>query len=111
MEYIVKEGDTLSEILYDATGDGTYENYMKVAAQNNISNPDEIIPGQVIYFDNESGSSESISGPIDEVKINNTIEKGDKTVSSTGDERTSSAKSVDKETITNKSITKDEKDK
>ena len=65
IEYVVKEGDTLSEILYDMTGDGTYENYTQFAAANGIENPDHIVPGQVLNIpvaDSTSGGSTSSSG-------------------------------------------------
>lgn len=52
-EYVVKEGDTLSDILYNLTGDGTSEMYNRVAADNNISNADQIVPGQKITINNE----------------------------------------------------------
>lgn len=48
IEYVVKEGDTLSEILYDLTGDGTYENFTRYASENGITDPDHIVPGQVL---------------------------------------------------------------
>ncbi len=47
-EYIVQEGDNLSTILYNLTGDGSYANAQKVAEQNGISNPSHIEPGQTI---------------------------------------------------------------
>lgn len=43
-EYVVKEGDTLSEIAKRLTGNS--ENYKTLAAKNNISNPGLIYPGQ-----------------------------------------------------------------
>lgn len=70
IEYVVKEGDTLSEILYDLTGDGTYENYTQYAAANGIENPDHIVPGQVLTIpvvDSTSGGSASSSGGYNNV--------------------------------------------
>lgn len=56
-EYVIVErGDTLSQIAVDYA-DG-YSNYKKLAAINNISNPDLIFVGQKIYLTN-SGSSGS----------------------------------------------------
>jgi 2',3'-cyclic-nucleotide 2'-phosphodiesterase/3'-nucleotidase len=44
--YVVKEGDTLSYIAMVFTGKPS--NYKKIAADNNIDNPDLIFPGQKI---------------------------------------------------------------
>ncbi len=60
MDYTVKEGDTLSDILYNLTGDGSFANYNEVAQNNNIANADNIQVGQVIHID-ESKLSESTS--------------------------------------------------
>ena len=46
--YIVQEGDTLSDIAYRFGGDGTREVYEQFARDNNITDPDHIVPGQVI---------------------------------------------------------------
>lgn len=54
--YTVKKGDTLSEI---AKANGT--TYQKLAAINNISNPNLIYVGQVIKLTKTSGSSSSSS--------------------------------------------------
>lgn len=53
-EYEVKEGDTLSEILYNKTGDGSAEFYNQVAKDNGIKDPNLIVPGQTIKFTNDS---------------------------------------------------------
>lgn len=50
----VERGDTLSQIALDYTGSAS--NYKKLAAINNISNPNLIYVGQVIKLTNESGS-------------------------------------------------------
>lgn len=57
MDYTVKEGDTLSEILYNITGDGSAEYYNQVAQANNIANSDKIYVGQVIHIDESKISS------------------------------------------------------
>ena len=46
--YIVQEGDTLSDIAYRFGGDGTREVYEQFARDNNITDADHIVPGQVI---------------------------------------------------------------
>lgn len=46
--YVVKEGDNLSEILKKETGDGSYEQFIKVAQANGLDNPDKIYVGQKI---------------------------------------------------------------
>ena len=45
--YVVQEGDTLSYIAMLFTGKPS--NYKKIAADNNIDNPDLIFPGQKLY--------------------------------------------------------------
>lgn len=50
VDYEVKEGDTLSEIIYAATGNSSAEAYQEVAKNNGIENPDLIMPGQNITF-------------------------------------------------------------
>lgn len=72
-EYIVKEGDTLSEILYDLTGNANKEIYEKIAADNNIGNVDHIIPGQKIiigpeYLGSNSSNPSSDTGSSGETK-------------------------------------------
>lgn len=52
-EYVVKEGDTLSEILYNMTGDGSKELYDKIAKDNDIADVNHIVPGQKIIIGNE----------------------------------------------------------
>lgn len=61
MDYTVQEGDTLSEILYNITGDGSSEYYNQVAQANNISNSDMIYAGQVIHIDESKVSSAAAS--------------------------------------------------
>lgn len=46
MKYTVKSGDTLSKISQAMYGDTKY--YNLIAAENNISNPNLIYPGQVL---------------------------------------------------------------
>lgn len=58
MDYVVKPGDTLSGILTSITGDGSYDHYTAVAAQNGIANPNLIRVGQVIHIDEASISPE-----------------------------------------------------
>lgn len=53
--YTVKQGDTLSEIAYKQFGDAS--KYKAIAAWNNISNPDLIRVGQVLYLENPGTSS------------------------------------------------------
>ena len=48
--HVVAPGETLSEITYDKTGDGTYDAYMEVAEANNIENPHLIYPGDEIKY-------------------------------------------------------------
>lgn len=72
-EYIVKEGDTLSEILYDLTGSANKDIYEKIAADNNIGNVEHIIPGQKIvigpeYLGSSSSNSSSNTGSGGETK-------------------------------------------
>lgn len=55
----VESGDTLGQIAIDYAGG--YSNYKKLAAINNISNPDLIYVGQVIKLTNEGGSSSGSS--------------------------------------------------
>lgn len=50
----VERGDTLSQIAVDYAGG--YNNYKKLAAINNIPNPDLIYVGQVIYLTQEAAS-------------------------------------------------------
>lgn len=52
----VESGDTLSEIARDYAGGAS--NYKKLAAINNISNPDLIYIGQKVYLSDDAGSSE-----------------------------------------------------
>lgn len=61
-EYVVQEGDNLSTILYNLTGDGSYENAVNVAQQNGISNPSHIEPGQVIHITSTNTNSSSATG-------------------------------------------------
>lgn len=62
-EYVVQEGDNLTTILYNFTGDGSYANAAKIAEQNGIENPSHIEPGQTIKFTVESTeASNSTSG-------------------------------------------------
>lgn len=49
--YVVKEGDTLSEIIYSQTGNSSSDVINEIAKNNNIENPDLIVPGQEIVFD------------------------------------------------------------
>lgn len=58
-EYVVQEGDNLSTILYNFTGDGSYANAARVAEQNGLSNPSHIEPGQTIRFTVENTNSSS----------------------------------------------------
>lgn len=55
----VEKGDTLGQIAADYAGG--YSNYKKLAAINNISNPNLIYVGQVIKLTNEGGSSSGSS--------------------------------------------------
>lgn len=55
----VEKGDTLGQIAIDYYGG--YSNYKKLAALNNISNPDLIYIGQVIRIDGTSSSSTTTS--------------------------------------------------
>lgn len=50
----VEQGDTLSQIAADYAGG--YNNYKKLAAINNIPNPDLIYVGQIIYLTQEAAS-------------------------------------------------------
>lgn len=50
----VERGDTLSQIAVDYAGG--YNNYKKLAAINNIPNPDLIYVGQIIYLTQEAAS-------------------------------------------------------
>lgn len=50
----VERGDTLSQIAVDYAGG--YSNYKKLAAINNIPNPDLIYVGQIIYLTREAAS-------------------------------------------------------
>ncbi len=43
--YIVKRGDKLSKICKEKLGDGSPETVKRVAAENNLSNPNKIYPG------------------------------------------------------------------
>lgn len=65
-EYVVKEGDTLSEILYNMTGDGSKELYDKIAKDNDIADVNHIVPGQKIIIGNEylNGSIETHSETV-----------------------------------------------
>ena len=60
--HVVQSGETLSEITYDKTGDGTYDSYMQVANQNNIEDPNLIYPGDEIRYE---VSSETIYQNLD----------------------------------------------
>ena len=51
----VQKGDTLTQIAADYAGG--YDNYKKLAAINNISNPNRIYVGQKIYLNGTGGSS------------------------------------------------------
>lgn len=65
----VERGDTLSQIAVDYAGG--YNNYKKLAAINNIPNPDLIYVGQVIYLTQEAASgSGSASTNKNKVTIN-----------------------------------------
>lgn len=46
--YIVREGDTLSEIIKNQAGNVDYDTLMQIANDNNIDNPDKIYVGQEI---------------------------------------------------------------
>lgn len=59
--HTVVKGDTLSEIALQYLGDGSKASYMKLAALNNISNPDLIYVGQKIKIDDDGSSSSSSS--------------------------------------------------
>ena len=74
-KYVTVEwGDTLSQIAVDYAGG--YSNYKKLAAINNIPNPDLIYVGQKIYLTNEAGSgSGSGSGSASTSKSNKPIIK------------------------------------
>ena len=63
--HVVAPGETLSEITYDKTGDGTYNAYMEVAEANNIENPNLIYPGDEIkYTVSEQTRIEKNNNPI-----------------------------------------------
>ena len=49
MNYIVKQGDSLSKIARDVLGDISL--WVELAKLNNLSNPEKIYPGQVINLD------------------------------------------------------------
>lgn len=80
-EYIVKEGDTLSEIFYDLTGNANKEIYEKIAADNNIGNADHIIPGQKIIIGPEYLES-NLSNP----SSNTGSSGGTKNIETNGDD-------------------------
>lgn len=50
--YVVKSGDTLSEICFRHLNDGTKPSYEAIARLNSITDPNKITPGQKIYFCN-----------------------------------------------------------
>lgn len=63
--HVVAPGETLSEITYDKTGDGTYNAYMEVAEANNIENPNLIYPGDEIkYTVSEETTIQKNNNPI-----------------------------------------------
>ena len=67
--YTVKEGDNLSSILKEQTGDGSYENYMRVAKENGIDDPNRIQVGQTITINPSSvtggnGQDDNTSGVV-----------------------------------------------
>jgi len=69
-EYIVKEGDTLSDILYDLTGSANKDIYEKIASDNNIENADHIIPGQKIIIGQEYLNSNSNNTSMSSISEN-----------------------------------------
>jgi hypothetical protein len=50
--YIVKEGDTLSEICFKLMENGTYAVWRREAKRIGLKNPHRIFPGQVFNFQN-----------------------------------------------------------
>lgn len=75
--HVVAPGETLSEITYDKTGDGTYNAYMEVAEANNIENPNLIYPGDKIQYtvsEQTTIEKNNNSTPIEErpVQLENT---------------------------------------
>ena len=67
----VEWGDTLSQIAADYAGG--YNNYKKLAAINNISNPNLIYVGQVIKLTNEAGSGSGSASTSNSTSLNKAI--------------------------------------
>lgn len=99
-EYIVKEGDTLSEILYNMTGNGSSELYDKIAKDNNIVSADHIVPGQKIVIGNEYISNSSSSVEVNSMEVSRASqETADETI------RTSSSTSQPKTELSSSNST------
>lgn len=66
--YVIQKGDTLSEIVADYNKkNNTKLNWKDVARQNNISNPNKVKVGQVIYFVNPNQDDLEIQRQIDDL--------------------------------------------